>query len=93
MAIELKWAEGKPKNIGMYFVAVLYSGGAGCYTFKDWNGEEWESDSPETVVAFISLQDFVSQLHVKWPFPESNAPMKYEPNNPSTTTGDDFIEI
>jgi hypothetical protein len=71
MTTELKWAEGKPKEVGLYFVAVQYGEAAGSFDFVNWDGGNWDSEQAESIIAFLSLQDFKNQLNIKWPAEET----------------------
>lgn len=78
MRQEINWSKGTPKEIGQHFVAVQVGQGAGWYDFMDWDGEKWNCRSTEEIIAFLSLQDFVKQLKIKWPGaePEQSTPPK-----------------
>ena len=71
MSAELKWSKGKPSEIGLYFVAVQYGDAAGVFDFIAWDGENWDCNSNENVIAYLSLQDFKNQLDIKWPVSET----------------------
>ncbi|WP_338844799.1 hypothetical protein V8J88_14225 [Massilia sp. W12] len=74
MEVKLTWQTGAPAQADLYLVANELNEYSGCYEIASWDGEQWEHDHPENIVAFIRIGDFFKQVKIAWPLPRPEKP-------------------
>ena len=86
---------------GLYFIAVRYPSGFGCYDFAIWNGDAWELGYTADVVGWATLNDVLSLIKADWPkgdrkfsdeFAELYERRKAAKEKPDEDE-DDFVEV
>ncbi|SBS26127.1 hypothetical protein MSP8886_00506 [Marinomonas spartinae] len=99
--LPVEWNEGDElPNEGLYFVAIRYPSGFGCYDFVVWNGEEWELGYTAEVVGWVAIDNVLSLIKAGWPQGDNAVSEAFERRYIERKTQrkneddeDDFVEV